>query len=149
MKEYERLNNNLKLLELHNETHKPIFHLTDGQTHEVDLIRDIISDCRGLLNKIENGTLIELPCKVGDTVYIVANIDCGLAKKHGIVEGVVTEIEITIDKNVIASRIYVEHPFIYSERNPNLIINRYIFFPDELFLTKAEAEKKLKELQGE
>lgn len=111
-------------------------------------------DCRIAYNKlcaiedkIENGTLIELLCKVGDTVYIVANIDCGLAKKHGIVEGVVTEIEITIDKNVIASRIYVEHPFIYSERNPNLIINRYIFFPDELFLTKAEAEKKLKELQ--
>ncbi len=101
-----------------------------------------------LEDKIENGTLIELPCKVGDTVYIVEKFGGSLTEEHGIVKGVVTEVEVTIDKNVMGSRVYVEHPYIYSDKNPNFIINRYIFLPTELFKTEAEAEKKLKELQG-
>lgn len=75
MGEYKRLKDNLDILENHNEIHTPIFHLTDGKTHEQDLIRELISDCRELLNKLENGTLIELPCKVGDTVYCIYHFD--------------------------------------------------------------------------
>lgn len=136
MKEYERLNNNLKLLELHNETHKPIFHLTNGQTHEVDLIRDIISDCRGLLNKIENGTLIELPCKVGDTVY---------SNERIMFEPVVVKV-ITTHQSM---NLPVSYTVFATAKDGYGIYLSSDNFNEDWVLTKTEAEKKLKELQGE
>lgn len=147
MKEYERLNNNLKLLELHNETHKPIFHLTNGQTHEVDLIRDIISDCRGLLNKIENGTLIELPCKVGKILYEVCekpndNLFVKLPSEFFIVEHRVCDIKIRmIGKKPIFA-------IFTSNKEFGVMTWDGEHIGSQLFLTKAEAEKKLKELKG-
>lgn len=59
MTDYKRLQYNLEILERHNEIHTPIFHLTDGKTHEQDLIRELITDCRELLSKIEKGTLVD------------------------------------------------------------------------------------------
>ena len=59
--EYKRLKNNLAILEEYNKTHRPVFHITYGQTHEVDLINEIISDSKDLLDKIENGTLLSIP----------------------------------------------------------------------------------------
>lgn len=73
MNEYRRLKDNLDILERHNEIHTPIFYLTDGKTHEQDLIRELISDCRELLGKIENEILVELPCKIGDTATAIVD----------------------------------------------------------------------------
>ena len=79
--EYKRLQYNLDILEKHNEIHTPVFHLTDGKTYEQDLVRELITDCRELLSKIENGTLIELENrkplmwgKDGDTIHC---LHCG------------------------------------------------------------------------
>lgn len=83
-----------------------------------------------LEDKIENGTLVELPCKVGDTVYIVYS---SLIRKW--------EVDfICIDKGSIFFKLGHKGTFDYNS-----------FWLEELgdhvFLTKAEAEKRLEELQ--
>lgn len=81
-----------------------------------------------LEDKIENGTLVELPCKIGDKVYIIA--------KQGM-DIYVVEETIIVDFwfNKIDNRLY---PISAS----GITLN-------EIFLTKAEAEKQLEKLRGE
>ena len=95
-----------------------------------------------LEDKIENGTLYDFPFRIGQEVYIVCDWDIGEA-----VKGIITEIELTTNKNGTFHRIYVEHKYIFSKTNPNVVKHRYIFTKKELFLTKAKAEARLKELQ--
>lgn len=83
-----------------------------------------------LENKIENGTLIEIPCKVGDTVYFETwedndNTSIGV-KGHKIVD---FEINAIINGKYVTTYIPMKAVGI------------------DVFLTKAEAEQKLKELQ--
>ena len=95
-----------------------------------------------LEDKIENGTLVELSCKVGDTVYI--------ATKHWdikeVVEAKVERIEFYAIENKQDFTFYLDHKYIFSKTNPDMVKERYIFWKEEIFLTKAEAEQKLKEL---
>lgn len=90
-----------------------------------NLAQEIIDKLALLEDKIENGTLIMTPCKVGDKVYKIDTILCE----------------------------YYEHEVGgFSVENGELIIldcidNRYK--ASELCFSKAEAEAKLKELQGE
>lgn len=106
-----------------------------------------LTDCLNFLaeleDKIEQGTLIELPCKVGDTVYIACDWDI-----NEVVEGVVCEVEYTVNANEWYYRIYVDHKYIFSKTNPNVVKSRYIFTQGEIFLTREEAEQRLKELQN-
>ena len=82
-----------------------------------------------LENKIENGTLIELPCKVGDTVYYETFINgksVGI-KPHKVI-GFVLEV-MTQDINGFGcTAVPIKD------------------FNKDVFLTKEEAEAKLKEL---
>lgn len=80
-----------------------------------------------LEDKIENGTLFELPFKVGDKIWRI--------NTYSLIPRVqeCTIITITIADN---DRIYLEVEDEYSE-----------FKGDNYFLTKAEAEAKLKELK--
>lgn len=79
-----------------------------------------------LEDKIENGTLVELPCKVGDVVYAF-----------------VFEIEPHIEQySIIAIEIGRETYLRCFEAKRGLCYLR----PTSIFLTKAEAEEKLKEL---
>lgn len=95
---------------------------TKPRTHCDRAVRERLYE---LEDKIENGTLIDLPCKVGDTVYEINTILCE----------------------------YCEHEVGgFSVENGELIIldcidNRYRV--SELCFSKAEAEAKLKELRGE
>ena len=123
---YERLKNNLGILKEHNKTHRPVFHITNGKIHEIDLINEIISDSKDLFDKIENGTLIELPCKVGDTVYQTDGVR--------IYQGKIGEIAFTKEHTIFTADIVC-----FDERA----------IGESIFLTKAEAEQKLKELKGE
>lgn len=71
----------------------------------------------------EQGLILRLPCKVGDTVYT--------ACARGVESGIVSSI--TIMKNNIC------------------IYDRYGCFigtSDNIFLTQSEAEEKLRELEG-
>lgn len=97
-----------------------------------------------LKSKIENGTLIELPCKVGDTVYIATD----KWDIEEVVEAKVTRVEYFKDEKREDFVFYLDHKYVFSKTNPNLIAHRYIFWKEELFSTKSEAEQKLKELQG-
>ena len=83
-----------------------------------------------LEDKIENGTLIELPCKVGDTVYFetwLGGVNVGL-KEHEV-----------IGFNLCA----------VSKRKPNPVPTELPLrdFGKSVFLSKSEAEAKLRELK--
>jgi hypothetical protein len=86
------------------------------QTRESNIIINRLAE---LEDKIENGTLLELPCKVGDTVFAI------------------------VGKSVQEFEVY----FIKIIKNKIRLVNYdYIGFTwgEEVFLTKAEAEQKLK-----
>lgn len=81
-----------------------------------------------LEDKIESGLLVELPCKVGDIVYIIAKqgLDIYSAEKVMIVD------------------------FWYSKQDKCLYaIDKDGTLYREVYATKQEAEAKLKELRGE
>lgn len=108
--------------------------------------RELKQELEEINQKIEQGTLIELPCKVGDTVYVILNCDKG---EKSIEDGIVTEIECAVgDYGSSHCRIYVDHGYIFSG-NTKFGKQRYIFFENEVFLTREEAEKRLRELQGD
>ena len=81
-----------------------------------------------LEDKIENGTLVETPCKVGDTVYFVPQSDV-------IEVGYVKGISIQNDGIWIACHYASGLSYWHSYKYENLYFNY------------AEAEAKLKELQ--
>ena len=95
-----------------------------------------------LEDKIENGTLIELPCKVGDAVYWVWEEYTNGKQKLSIEEWKVNRIQINendwsvrgVDKPLKNGDI----PFFWCHSSR---------FGVWWFLTREEAEKKLKELQ--
>ena len=87
-----------------------------------------------LEDKIEQGTLIELPCKVGDTCYLVYK---GL--------GDMGRVAYKIKKVKIGNIHYIGNNEFFTE------IGEYssytVKFGRDIFLTREEAEKRLKELQ--
>lgn len=91
----------------------------------IDMAIDRLAE---LEDKIENGTLVELPCKVGDTVFIIA--------KQGM--NIYTVEETTVWDFWFST---TENRFYPIDANEIPL--------EEVFLTKAEAEKRLEELRGE
>lgn len=80
----------------------------------------------------EQGLLLRLPCKVGDNIYII--------KPYGIEEASITGISEADDIDCFCFEIYIDpdcHEIIALEE-----------FNDTWFLTEAEAEAKLKEMEG-
>lgn len=119
-------------------------------------IRDIADD-KGFPNKFgsdvltkladyedleEQGRLLKLPCKVGDTVYYIS---------EGFVEPCTIEVIFLADytdKNGNCS--YMAE--IHYDREDCPYVSTEIYFTDigkTVFLAKSEAEAKLKELEGE
>lgn len=89
--------------------------------------------------KLENGTLIELPCNIGDTVYHYCK------SVNQIVPYVVEDIHIDKEQTRYFS---IAFDIYYNE-----YLDEIEFAEDEIgktvFLTKSEAEQKLKELQDD
>ena len=119
--------------------------LTDKDWHKEkfyghsDFERTILKRLWDLEKKIEQGTLIELPCKVGDTVYAI------------------------VRKGDISSGKYIVKPFIEKGKVRDVTVgscgfNMCAYFENsgylklceenEVFLSCEEAEKRLKELQN-
>lgn len=88
----------------------------------------VINRLAKLEDKIENGTLIELPCKVGDKVYYVN--------------------EYRPTPRIEEYKVYT-FTFDFKHGIVLMVENGYGFYKNQIFLTKAEAEAKLKELNGE
>lgn len=105
-----------------------------------DFVEMIINRLAELEDKIENGTLIELPCKVGDTVWdIVKSINRTkntIVYKH-IQEYQVERIEIDNYNLYLVITVFTEDGICEGYARPN-----------QVYYTKAEAEKKFKELKG-
>ena len=87
--------------------------------------------------KIEQGTLIELPCKVGDTVYKIMHV-CGHRR---IVQFEVSRISI-YEKDICVF-------FHKSKESWHEWCTKPHHFGSNIFLTREEAEKRLLELQGD
>ncbi len=93
--------------------------------------QEIIDYLGKLEDKIENGTLIELPCKVGDRIWVIlGNNIFGRKVKSIVIRG----DGYTIKTSNINGWKELE-PYYNAE------------FGVIWFLTKAEAEKKLKEIK--
>lgn len=88
-----------------------------------------------LEDKIEQGTLIELPCKIGDKIYYIFTY--GNNKFASIEEGKVKSFIVMADNNVLIDVMYNDFGDTHFIKN----------FGSDLFLTRTEAEVKLKELQ--
>ena len=96
--------------------------------------------------KSEKGNFLQVPYLVGDEVYIGTTIDWSL----GIVKGVISDIEARWSQklNDFYFRFYVEHEYIHSEKNPNMIVNRYIFFEGEIDKTYDGAYQKIQDMKS-
>ena len=79
----------------------------------------------------EQGRLVKLPCKVGDTVYSIAN------------DGKIYPVKATREVRIVNG---VLHIICESCRYSDLV--SYDDIGKTIFLTKSEAEAKLKELRG-
>lgn len=94
---------------------------------EIDAVYRKLKDYEDLE---EQGRLVKLPCKVGDIVYIAETV---------LVEAMCIRIQLDGDRNGI---------WINAKEYP---CDRWISFKafgKTVFLTKSEAEAKLKELRG-
>lgn len=84
-------------------------------------------------DKLENGTLIELPCKVGDTVWYIAFGQIYKGKVHAITFGG--------RNNVKGGQIHI---YDYDKDNASLKLSE---FNKSIFFTKEEAEQRLREVE--
>lgn len=89
----------------------------------------------------EQDRLVILPCKVGDTVYVNGVLGCGEAERYRVIR---VDYHSTLGTG--RNEFYIEALLC---ANPDSSIGFYDKqFGKTVFLTKAEAESKLKELRG-
>ena len=107
--------------------------------YDIDCEDLLVRELGELEDKIENGTLVELPCKVGTTIYHLY--------KAG---NVITEDKVFNYHFEICTKpcVSFENHFWFgtNKRVDTILVEQ---FGKYWFLTKAEAEAKLKELKGE
>ena len=108
----------------------------DDYSHPFEALQVAIERLAELEDDLESGKIIRLPCKAGDTVYWLFTTNI----QQEIYECYVTE-------------------FIYTSKGLNICLSKkcltgYAYFTlkdigKTVFLTREEAEKRLKELQNE
>ena len=135
---YERLTNSEYFAEI--EYCKPCSHYhepngcnyVNGECCQYHLFTECYDRLREFEDKIENGTLIELPCKVGDTVYYTL-------KDEDLFVGKI--VGIAIEPN---------GTWVHAIYNTGLHMwHKSEDIGKDIFLIRSEAEKKLEELRGE
>lgn len=107
-------------------------HCVDGDCFE---LRSELRHLAELEDKIENGTLVELPCKVGDTVYKI------LGEK--VYEMKAVAIPLLISPHGAYLSVTAEN------RRSACLTLEYTDFGKTVFLTKAEALAKLEQIRKE
>ena len=115
--------------------------VTQKQGEPIIVSKRVYYRLRELEDKIENGTLIKLPCKVGTTLYFIVTEEQEDINgfKYAILES--NKWLYVIDKN----------EEITIEENDRFFKFEYTYdytFGENVFLTKAEAEARLKELDN-
>ena len=113
---------------------------------------DVLNRLAELEDKIEQGTLIELPCKVGDRVYIDSRVwSGGVCWQHDYLGspsklfyvGKIFYFKINKKQFLMKIRVYAE----YSNLRYKTKCFAVSAIGKTVFLTREEAEKRLKELQ--
>jgi hypothetical protein len=109
------------------------------KNHDYILAAEKLADYEDLE---EQGRLVKLPCKVGDTVWQIMVVGVkGKNIQYGIFKAVVTKISVDYQMNFLLSTITEDE-----ERYRNEVTSTAI--GETMFFTKSEAEAKLKELRG-
>ena len=103
-----------------------------GCYHKDKMILERLAE---LEDKIEQGKMIELPCKVGDTCYLVYK---GL--------GDMCRVAYKIKEVKIDNIHYIGDNEFFTETGE--CSSYTVKFGEEIFTTREEAEKRLKELQN-
>lgn len=118
-----------------------------GYTKELDLKQElgylyIYNRLSELEDKIENGTLIELPCKIGDMIYVVPReVNFRLNKLfHG------GELNRVYKQPVSSIAIYPHDIVIYTCNGVEMVCMK--MYGKRWFLTEEEANKRLEELEN-
>jgi hypothetical protein len=102
---------------------------TVSRPYGENIVEKVFYRLAELEDKIENGTLIELPCKERDNVWVIADND-------------------KIEEVIVIDYMLTKKGFALTVVNEDLLSKYYVFdydFNEDWFLTKAEAEAKLKE----
>lgn len=99
-------------------------------------------------DKIENGTLIELPCKIGTIVYQIYKdcLNCSHIKETGWEYDCWCDLDSEESKKMF--EVDGDNDCVYIIGEMEFIYNHIKDFGKDIFLTKAEAEAKLKELKN-
>lgn len=89
----------------------------------------------------EQGLLLRLPCKVGDTIYVNGVLGVGEAEEYKV-------IRVDYHSNLATNRseFYIEALLVVDPRNSIGFYDKEI--GKTVFSTKAEAEQKLKEMES-
>lgn len=89
----------------------------------------------------EQGRLIKLPCKVGDTVYVNGVLGCGEAERYRVIR---VDYHSTLGTG--RNEFYIEALLCADPDSSIAFYDKQ--FGKTVFLTREEAEAKLKELRG-
>lgn len=92
----------------------------------------------------EQGVLVRLPCKVGDTVWELCLCDDGNYRIFPMIVKTISEYGTLkqVKKDITIWNIYAESDYTYMYKS-------FADFGKTVFSTKEEAEKKLEELKNE
>lgn len=107
-----------------------------------ELVEDMIDKLAEYEDLEEQGRLIKLPCKVGDTVYVNGVLGCGEAERYRVIR---VDYHSTLGTG--RNEFYIEALLCADPDSSIAFYDKQ--FGKTVFLTKAEAEAKLKELRGE
>lgn len=105
------------------------------------LVEDMIEKLADYEDLEEQGRLIKLPCKVGDTVYVNGVLGCGEAERYRVIR---VDYHSTLGTG--RNEFYIEALLCADPDSSIAFYDKQ--FGKTVFLTKAEAEAKLKELRG-
>lgn len=105
------------------------------------LVEDMIEKLADYEDLEEQGRLIKLPCKVGDTVYVNGVLGCGEAERYRVIR---VDYHSTLGTG--RNEFYIEALLCADPDSSIAFYDKQ--FGKTVFLTKSEAEAKLKELRG-
>lgn len=111
------------------------------QTRNYKQIANWLEQLKDYQQLEEQGRLISLPCKVGDTVYVNGVLGCGEAERYRVIR---VDYHSTLGTG--RNEFYIEALLCTDPDSSIGFYDKQI--GKTVFLTKPEAEAKLKELRG-
>ena len=128
------------------ETMKMMREFIGHASHRLDCedsrVKSLKSKLKNYKDLEEQGLLLRLPCKVGDTIYVNGILGVGEAEEYKV-------IRVDYHSNLATKRseFYIEALLASAPENSIGFYDKEI--GKTVFLTKAEAEQKLKEMEGD